>query len=87
MNINKLIFLQSNFYVRGEYVKLEKLQEDKELVIREEARHQKNISVKQMQLGTFQSEKSQNDEKVGSRNLEMNKLADELKLTGRCCNE
>lgn len=35
-----------------------------------------------MQLGTLQNEKEQNDGRVGSRNLGMNKLADELKLTG-----
>ncbi|XP_065201828.1 DNA repair protein RAD50 [Planococcus citri] len=67
--------------LRNEKAKLETLQGDRDLVIREEERHQKNIGAKQTTLGTLQNEKDQNDQRVGNRNLYMNKLADELKLT------
>lgn len=81
--ISKYSIIFFILFFRDKERKLHTLSNDKELLIKEEVRLQKNISVKQMQLGTLQSEEEQNDKKIETRNYSMNKLSEELKLPSK----
>ncbi|XKL64892.1 hypothetical protein PGB90_004978 [Kerria lacca] len=60
--------------------KLSILIEQKQEIISKEKLLQKDISVKQMQLGTLQSNDQQNNERIDTRNMNLRNLAEQLGL-------
>lgn len=66
--------------------KLSILIEQKQEIISKEKLLQKDISVKQMQLGTLQSNDQQNNERIDTRNMNLRNLAEQLGLPSRCDN-
>ncbi len=82
-SVRPTISIMFAFFSRNKQAELSERMEQKRNTVNEESRLQKEMSVKQMYLGTLQSQNQQNNDKIQLRNDYLKNLNEKLELPSK----